>query len=1351
MGLGKRRAAFRKYAQAVPGAFAIEKRGISPCKAACPAHISVQGYVALAAQGKYREALKLIKEENPLPAICGRVCHHPCESACLRGGLDEPVAIDSIKRFLAYLDLNSETRFVPQIKEKRNEKVAIIGSGPAGLSCAYYLAAEGYGVTVFEKLPVLGGMLTVGIPSYRLPKEIINAEIQVMRDMGVEFKTGVEIGRDFTISQLRKQGYKAFFIGIGAQECKILRIPGEELKGVVPGVEYLREINLGREIPLGDHVAVVGGGNVAMDTVRSALRNGATKPFIIYRRSEKEMPASKEEIRECCEEGIEIMTLTNPKRIIGENGRVKAVECVRMELGEPDSSGRRRPVAIPGSEFIIEVDTVVPAIGQESDWACLTEECACRLTDWGTMVVDSLTCQTHDEDIFAGGDAVTGPETVIEAIAAGKRAAISIGRYIRGEDLKAGREKKWDAVQEVSTERCDRMPRERMAVISPEVRTGNFEEVQLGFTEEQVKAEAVRCLSCGICSECYQCVEVCLAEAVNHDEKQIERQIQVGAVITSTGFKPIDPSSLDIYAYGRSPNVLTSIEFERMLSPGGPFKGHIVRRSDGKEPSKIAWIQCVGSRSEQEGSKPYCSNFCCMASLKQTMIAKEHIGPHLDTAVFFMDMRTPRKDFEKYFEKAKDLGGRLIRSRVHSILPQNGTGNLYIHYVTEEGHSKGEIFDMVVLSVGLMISDETRELARKLDIRLGPNGFIDASCFEPVSTSRAGVYACGVLTGPKDIPQTVMEGSAAAMQATRHLFEARGSLLKKKSYPPEKEVAGQTPRIGIFVCNCGLNIGGVADVPALVDYARSIPNVEYVQENLFTCSEDSQRKMAAKIEEYDLNRVVVAACSPSTHQPIFQDMLRNVGLNKYLFEMANIRNQCTWVHPENPEMATAKCKDLIRMAAAKARLIEPLDYITIDINRRALVIGGGIAGMTSALALADQGYYVHLVERKDRLGGNAIKLHTSWRHERIRPFVYETIAKVENHQRIGLHFESIVVGVEGTVGKYKTTLSSGVEIEHGIVVIAIGAEPLRPEGQYLYKRHPNVLLSLDLDRELARESRRVKNAQAVAFIQCVGSRIPERPYCNKICCAHAVENALRLKEMNPDIDVYILFRDMRTYGERESIYTEARRKGILFFRYGLDDLPKVDYFGDRLKITVTDHVLQRPVELVVDILTLATAIIPHRNAPLAELYKIPLNAEGFFTEAHAKMRPVDSSTEGIFMAGLCHYPKPIQESVAEALAAASRANTILSKTRLELESIISHPIDANCDGCAYCVDICPFKAITLIEYMKGGSLKKSVEVEESKCKGCGSCMATCPKNGIYVAGFTLEQLGAQASAALGLL
>ncbi|NTW37967.1 MAG: FAD-dependent oxidoreductase, partial [Syntrophobacteraceae bacterium] len=458
MSLCDRRAAFRRYAQAVPGAFSIEKVGTSPCKVACPAHISVQGYVALAADGKYLEALKLVKEENPLPAICGRVCHHPCESICKRGELDQPVAIDSIKRFVADLDLRAETRFIPEIKQKRSEKVAVVGSGPAGLSCAYYLAIEGYRVTVFEKLPVLGGMLSVGIPSYRLPRDIIQAEIDVMRAMGVELKTGVELGKDVTVAQLREQGYKAFFVAIGAQECKALGIEGESLEGVYPGVDFLREVNLGRSVSLGDRVAVIGGGNVAMDCVRTTLRLGSKKPMIIYRRSQAEMPANAEEIEECREEGIEIMTLTNPVRVIGENGRVKAIECVRMELGEPDASGRRRPVTVPGSEFRIEVDAVVPAIGQESDWACLTEECTCTLSDWGTMRVDPLTFQSDDVDIFAGGDAVTGPATVIEAIAAGKQAAISIDRFIQGNDLREGREKTWTAVEHVSTEGYDRIP-----------------------------------------------------------------------------------------------------------------------------------------------------------------------------------------------------------------------------------------------------------------------------------------------------------------------------------------------------------------------------------------------------------------------------------------------------------------------------------------------------------------------------------------------------------------------------------------------------------------------------------------------------------------------------------------------------------------------------------------------------------------------------------------------------------------------------------------------------------------------------------------------------------------------------
>jgi len=822
-------------------------------------------------------------------------------------------------------------------------------------------------------------------------------------------------------------------------------------------------------------------------------------------------------------------------------------------------------------------------------------------------------------------------------------------------------------------------------------------------------------------------------------------------VVLAPGFQVFDPSHLTAYGYGKYPNVYTSLEFERILSPGGPTHGHVQRRSDGVEPKKIGWIHCVGMRSHKEGEHPYCSNFCCMVSLKQAIVAREHIGPDLDMALFFMDMRTPRKDFEKYCVKIKDQGARLIRSRVHSVMPAGNDGDLEVRYVTESGEVRDEIFDAVVLSVGMVIPPDVVELAEKLEIPLSPNNFVEASCFEPTSTFREGIFSCGAFNGPKDIPQSVMEGSAAAAAATRGLAAARGTLLKEKVFPPEKDLTDVPPRVGVFVCNCGLNIGGVADVPAIVEFAKDIPDVAYAQANLFTCSQDAQAQMVEMIKEHDLNRVVVAACSPSTHAPIFQDMLRSAGLNKYLFEMANIRNQCTWVHQNEPTLATEKCRDLVNMAVAKGRLLTPLEYITVEVNRKALVIGGGVAGMTAALALADQGYEVHLVERKDRLGGNALKLHTTWRGGLVKPRLDALLRKVLNHDQIIIHYNALVDGVTGVVGNFTSKLSTGEEINHGIVTIAIGGVPYRPEGEYLYKKNPNVLLSLDLDKEIMEKSERLQTARAAAFIQCVGSRSPERPYCNKVCCAHSVENAIKLKVMNPEMEVYILYRDMRTYGERELIYEKAREMGVIFIRFRRLEPPLVEEEGDRLKITVKDQILARPVSLHVDLLTLATAIIPHQNAPLAELYKIPLNAEGFFTEAHAKIKPVEASTEGIFMAGLCHYPKPMQESVAEALACASRANTILSRDFLQLESIISNPVDENCDGCAFCVDACPFAAITLIEYMKDGGIKKTVEVNAIQCKGCGSCMATCPKQGIYVAGFTPEQLSAQVEAALGMM
>lgn len=489
---------------AVEGKCGAEKQDTAPCKAECPAHINVQGYVSLAAKGKFQEALALIKESSPFPSICGRVCYHPCESACNRDQIDDPVATQAIERYIADLDLQADERYMPKTKDKKEDKVAIVGSGPAGLTCAYYLAQEGYQVTIFEKAFVLGGMLTMGIPSYRLPREIVEAEIQLIRDMGVTMKAGVEIGQDKTIAQLRKEGFKAFFIAIGAQECIRLGIEVEDLEGVYPGLDFLRRVNLGEPVALGKNVAVIGGGDVAIDAVRSARRLGAENAFILYRRGLEEMPSRAEAIKDCQEEMIPINTLTQPVRFIGENGRVETIECVKTRLTEPDESGRRSPEPIPGSEFTIEVDAVITALGREADWACLTPECACTLTDWGAMNVDPLTLQSDDPDIFAGGDATRGPQTVIEAIADGRQAAISIDRYIRGLDLRLGRDMELGIITEPQIEKYDPAARFQMPRLEPQERVKNFDEISKGFREEMAVQEARRCISCGAC-----CVQAC--------------------------------------------------------------------------------------------------------------------------------------------------------------------------------------------------------------------------------------------------------------------------------------------------------------------------------------------------------------------------------------------------------------------------------------------------------------------------------------------------------------------------------------------------------------------------------------------------------------------------------------------------------------------------------------------------------------------------------------------------------------------------------------------------------------------------------------------------------------------------
>ncbi|MBC7358552.1 MAG: FAD-dependent oxidoreductase, partial [Desulfacinum sp.] len=1110
--------------------------------------------------------------------------------------------------------------------------------------------------------------------------------------------------------------------------------------------DFLREVNLGNRLFLGDRVAVVGGGNVAMDCVRTALRTGSKKPFIVYRRSLEEMPANEEEIEECHEEGIEIHTLVNPVRILGENGKVKAIECVRMELGEPDASGRRRPVPVEGSNFILEVDAVIPAIGQESDWACLTPECACSLSDWRTLQVDPVTLQSDDPDIFAGGDAVTGPATVIEAIAAGKEAAVSIHRFIQGEDLREGRERTWEPVRDVPTEGYDRIPRERMPRLSPQERQGNFNEVQLGFTEEQVRREATRCLDCGICSECYRCVDACLADAVVHEDAPRERELEVGAIVLAPGFQPFDPAVYDTYAYTRLPNVLTAMEFERLLSASGPTMGHVVRPSDEKEPKKIAWLQCVGSRDIHHCDHAYCSGVCCMYAIKEAVIAKEHAGKELEAAIFFMDMRTHGKDFERYYNRAKEEHGvRFIRSRVHSIEEVPGTGgDLEIHYVDEEGRITSEVFDLVVLSVGLETPEEAKKLAERLDVRLNDHLFAEHSSFEPVAGSRPGIYVCGAFQGPKDIPQSVMEASAAAAAAGAALAPARHSRTRVPPKPAERDVSRESPRIGVFVCHCGINIGGVVDVTRVADYARSLPHVVHVEDNLFTCSQDTQVRMTQVIHEKRLNRIVVAACSPRTHEALFQETLAQAGLNKYLLEMANIRNLDSWVHGEEKEEATRKAQDMVRMAVAKATLLTPLQDTAFPVVPAALVVGAGVAGMTAALNLATHGYPVHLVEKNADPGGTALRLYKTWRGEPVSDFVDRLKKEVLDNPKIQLHLNAAVTEAQGFVGNFRTTIRENGAIrtlDHGVLLIATGAREHKP-AEYLYGEDPAVVTNLELDERLRRDEETLRSLSTATFIQCVGSRDEDHPYCSRVCCSHTIRNALELKALNPEMRIFVIYRDMRTFGLQEEAYQEARRAGVLFFRYDPDHKPRVNRRDGALTVQVRDPILGRMVEWQTDLLCLAAGAAAGDNRDLARIYKLPLDKDGWFQEAHQKLRPVDFSTEGIFLCGMAHYPKALEESVAQALAASAKALGVLTRDTVTVGGIISRIDPERCTGCGLCLEICPFGAI------QRDDTTETARVNPALCKGCGACAAACPAEAPAVQGFTHRQMVAQIKAAL---
>ncbi|MDH5687144.1 MAG: CoB--CoM heterodisulfide reductase iron-sulfur subunit A family protein [Candidatus Bathyarchaeota archaeon] len=844
------------------------------------------------------------------------------------------------------------------------------------------------------------------------------------------------------------------------------------------------------------------------------------------------------------------------------------------------------------------------------------------------------------------------------------------------------------------------------------------------------------------CIGCSTCQEVCKAGAVQYDEKEKEITLDIGSIILAPGFEEFDPRLKGEYGYGRYSNVVSSIEFERVLSASGPYGGFVLRPSDGKVPRKIAFIQCVGSRDTRLGNG-YCSSACCMYAIKEAIIAKEH-NPDLQCTIFFMDVRAYGKEFDAYYNRAEEeYGVRFVRSRASHVEETRKSRNLLVRYV-DNGNPRTEEFDLVVLSVGMRPPRHAEELAKTLGIRLNKYNFCHSETFSPLKTSRPGIYACGAFSSPKDIPESVAQASGAAAKAASLISSERGTLTTIKDYPLERDVSGEEPHIGVFVCHCGINIGGIVNVPEVVEYAKTLPNVVYAEHNLYTCSQDTQKRIVETIEEHDLNRVVVASCTPRTHEPLFRETLREAGLNIYLFEMANIRDQCSWVHMHEPEEATEKAKDLVRSIVAKASLLKPLRKPVIDVTPTGLVIGGGLSGMTATLELARQGFEVHLVEKDKELGGHLRYIHYVLASEDPQNKLRSIIKEVVENEKVHVYLNTEVSDVEGYVGNFKTTLDCGgkkEEINHGIVIVATGAMEYTPT-EYLYGADERVLTQQELEEKLTNGK---LNAKTVVMIQCVGSRNEIRPYCSRICCSQAVKNALKIKKLSPETDVYILYKDMRTYGFLEDYYREAASKGVLFIRYDDESKPEVAQENGKLKLSVWEPVLEMWIPIEPDLLVLSAATIPNSdNERIAKMLKVPLSKDGFFLEAHMKLRPVDFATDGVFLCGLAHWPKSIEESVSQACAAAARAITILSKEALEVEGAIANVNEDFCSGCRICESVCEYAAIEMKEV--DGKLRS--HVLEALCKGCGVCGSTCPSKAISMLHFTDEQILAQVRAAL---
>jgi heterodisulfide reductase subunit A-like polyferredoxin len=991
-------------------------------------------------------------------------------------------------------------------------------------------------------------------------------------------------------------------------------------------------------------------------------------------------------------------------------------------------------------------------VGQYSDLSYLDAR-------FDELSVDRKTLACDIPGLFVVGGRKTGASYIIEAVALGHRVASSIHNYLQDEPALAAESPAPPVVKYTRQEMQDRVfkgeiqlaPKIEPVLLPMDERVTSFREVVLGMTDQQARREASRCLQCGICAECLACVYACDVNAIDHEMVAYEKKFQVGAVILAPGYQAYNAQLSEEFGFGQYPNVVTALQFERLLSASGPTHGHVRRPSDSATPQRIAFLQCIGSRDQDHD---YCSAVCCMYATKEAIIAKEH-HPQLDIHVFMMDMRAYSKGYLGYYRRAQEhYGIQYERCRISALQEDPVTHELILHHVNESGKRQVDRFDMVVLSVGMEISQSVRDLGRRLGVELDEYGFCHSVRFNPIETSRQGIYAVGPFREPKDIPESVVEASGAAAAASARLADSRFTLTIRREYPDEKDVSAEPARIGVFVCHCGSNIAGFLDVPDVAAYARELPGVVHAEDLLYACSQDAIDQITKSVVEHEINRVVVASCSPLTHQPLFQDSIRSAGLNPYLFEMANIRNQCSWVHSFDRDAATTKAGDLVRMAVARAATLEAQQTFDVPVDGAALVVGGGAAGMTAAINLAEQGFPVYLIEREDELGGNLRYVLTPYpatngdESQHPQKVLHTLVEKVTHNTNITVHLDSKVIVTRGFMGNFTSIIQSlsgeRNEISHGATILATGGQEYRgPE--YGYGTDPRIVTQQELEELLVNQPSEIKNLKSLVIIQCVG---PAEEFCSRICCTVSLKNALALKEQVPGAQITILHRDIRSYGFKERLYTRARELGVLFMRYDDRHRPQVSVRSGVLTIEAWDPVLQKGVTFEPERLVLSMPVEPDPDTrQVSKLFKVPVDADGFFLEAHVKLRPVDFATDGVFMAGTAHYPKLLDETIVQAQAAASRAARILSRDTLTAGGRVAVVDPALCTGCLTCVRVCPFNIPLVQSDLTGvGGISGAAYIEAAICQGCGSCVAECPARAIQLMHYTDTQMGSMVRA-----